>query len=122
MIDPVARTIIEIDLTGYGERDHRDIAAQLGCDWIDRVPLGGGVDMWIDDEGRLAYPNPHGYFRISGEIFCGRGVLLGVRGPESVALSPLITPEAVAGVVEWLGTPSESEVAPSITITTEWEP
>jgi hypothetical protein len=116
LIDPVARTITEIDV---GDADG-ELYTALGCDWIDRVSLGGGVDLWIDDEGRLAYPNPLGYFKVSGVIFCGRGVLLGVRGPESVALSPLITPEAVAGVVEWLGIPPESEVAPSITIT-EWE-
>lgn len=103
LIDPIERSITEIE-----HDDSLPIAAHLGCDWIDRVALTPRDDLWIDDEGRLVYPHPSGYFKIGGHIMCGRGLVLGHEDGDCKGTHLPI--EVIRRAVEWIDTPPPEDV------------
>ncbi len=53
------KTITALKLTTTGElewikvsaTDLRDIAKEIGCDWVELVRVSDSVDMWVDEEG-----------------------------------------------------------------------
>ncbi len=110
LIDPIARTITAIELPDGLEA----LREALGCTWVDRAMLTPSEDLWIDDEGRLTYPNPRGYFAIGGNTFAGRGVVLGHAWGDSV--DTRLTPDHLAIHVTWLDTPAAEDVAPGFEV------
>lgn len=91
----------------------------LRCSWITCVNLGSKVFMWLDDEGLLVRPNPHGYFRIEGhnQPYAGLALFTCI-GPdgELEALRPQVTTEAVEAVCQAY-TPSDEEIDAACVIT-----
>lgn len=116
-IDPATRTI------SYGPipRGVDGLYRTLGCDLVDVISLRPGVDLWVDDEGRLSYPNPSGYFKIAGEIVCGRGVVAGcddMGNTTSVRAADVpVTFLALTRAIEWIDTPAADAVEPGFTLT-----
>jgi hypothetical protein len=114
-IDPATRSI------AYGPipRGLPGLYSALGCGTVDVVPLRPGLDLWIDDEGRLEYPNPRGYFRLAGQVVCGRGVVAGVSDGETISvpfggLVPMFN--ALIRAIEWIDTPPAEDVEPGFRI------
>jgi hypothetical protein len=118
LIDPIKRSVARVQVEpqddGYYNRTISDL---LGCDWIERVVMardgiGGGVDMWIDEEGLLTQPNPRGYFRVLGEdgsyvfsdyVFPGRALILGYDAAGNTTDCPAqINVSRVHSIIEWV--------------------
>ncbi len=115
LINPVARTVSQVTI----KETPGLLAAMrvhLGCQWVDRMQLTPREDLWIDDEGRYAYPNPHGYFKIGGQVICGRGLVLGHNG-DGESCSTRAMPAALAMAIEWIDIPEMHTVEPSIAVT-----
>lgn len=93
LIDPIGQSITEYTLTSNPSDDWREIAKMLQCDYIERVKLNANENLWIDEEGRLTNPNPRGYFSLFGQVFAGKGLILGTDGEDTV--STKLTPEMV---------------------------
>lgn len=118
LIDPTNKSVTEIEYDG----DYRSISKLLGCELftvaLNIATLGEPDTLFVDDEGLLTYPNPHGYFRLPGLNYpgtlAGKGLLLGSdgMGGDAPALTRL---EHITRAVEFIDTPAEDEVAPSIT-------
>lgn len=117
LIDPATRTITEVSVPDESKRHLPAMYAHLGCSCVDVVRLSPDEDMWIDDEGLISYPNPRGYFRLGGAVFAGAGLILGNDGKGDITGSGL-SPMRLWYLVEWLDTPAESDVEPSISVTT----
>lgn len=108
LIDPTTRTVRVVQVDG----DHKSL---LGCDWLTAVSLDGRTSLYLDDEGRLVYPNPHGYFVLGNEIYCGRGLILGLDA-DGNDVSTDLPVALVAGAVRFVdGVPPEHLVAPMMT-------
>jgi hypothetical protein len=113
LIDPISRTITRTTLDNW-----RQISPALGCDHFDIVPIDRRNDLYLDDEGRLTYPNARGYFRIGDFLVCGRGLVLGQSNGDSVDTT--IDPEALRDHIEWCDTPAPQEVEPAIMVSS-WD-
>lgn len=79
LIDSAAREVREVEYSG----NWRDIAPMIGAEsgLFAVTPIREGEDLYVDDEGLLTSPNPHGYFLYQGvgqELFAGNGLVLGV--------------------------------------------
>ena len=115
LIDPITRTISELDREDdslIGEI----IMAVTGM--VEVVPLTKSHDLWIDEEGRCVYPHPCGYFEISGQVFAGRGLVLGVDR-EGGCKGATWSAERLENLVRWIDTPPAEDVEPQITVQ-EW--
>lgn len=81
LINPLEQSITEVEYTG----DFRNIYEHLKCGTFDVVNLTRGEDVFVDDNGLLVFPNPHGYFvwiAEDGSIYgplAGRGLILGTN-------------------------------------------
>jgi len=75
----------------------RAMYAAIGCRGIELVRLRGGLDMWIDDEGKFpedAKVNSRGTFMAwralaidRRDVICGRALLTGRDAEDTVALT-----------------------------------
>lgn len=111
LIDPYTRAISEISLPA--PHSYREIKAALGIESpVTHADLGGGVDMWVDDEGLLIEGGEQRFFAIRprhhvgpSALFAGKGLILGLdrETGETVAAPELITVELLEGDVFWLG-------------------
>lgn len=88
LINPLEQSITEVEYNG----DFRNIYEHLKCDTFDVVRLNNKDDVFVDDNGLLTFPNPHGYFiwmREDGKPYgplAGRGLILGLNHEgESIA-------------------------------------
>lgn len=109
LILPDRRGLVEVDLA---QHRHADL---LGCAHFTVVRLDSRTVLYLDDEGRLSYPNPLGYFVLGGEIFCGRGLIVGSNeeGDDVSCDAPI---EAALDAISILtSTPPEDLVAPCMT-------
>ena len=118
------RGILYSPLTGKAEEVEfvsDGINELLKCQWITCVDLGGGVYMWLDDEGLLVRPNPHGYFQIPGhgQPYAGLALFscIGKDG-EIASLKNSVTVEAVESVCRpYMPTDEEIDAACVVTVT-----
>ncbi|CUW38805.1 protein of unknown function [Magnetospirillum sp. XM-1] len=100
LIDPIARTITETDVSGYHQ-----IKAAIQCDLIDAVALGKDVTGYVDDEGLFVALEDQGYFTLAHEVrpFAGRMLLLG--GPDDegrdTPLPAYVSVLTVKQIVHW---------------------
>ena len=109
LVDSATKTITEVEV-GSGIQD---IYKHLNCDTFDIMRLGGGVDMYLDDEGLLKNSwidkdgTKHNMVGIQlrgvGQVVMGNGLIMGhneegdsVDSPVSVAQV-----EAVVTFVEY---------------------
>lgn len=127
LIDPIARTVTTVKMD---DGDYRAIARWLGCAMFDIVRLsppnhsGVRVDLYIDDEGRLTYHNPLGYFRLRSldgslsDFFCGRGLIFGSDLNTGETVTAPVRRQQVLEKIIWCDTPAQSEVEPGFTILT----
>ncbi len=112
LIDPIARTVTEIDAPRLGNAVSV-ICDILDADMIEPVDLAPAMTMWVDEEGRYQYPHPRGYFEMGGVLFVGAAVVTG-----GDAHLPCPVPASwIIPFVKWRDTPSEDEAAPQITVT-----
>lgn len=126
LIDPIARLVHAVPIDG---NDFKDISKKLGCSLFTVVNLTADrtQSLYIDDEGRLTYPNPLGYFGLigddgepMGDLFCGRGLVLGFDPKTGESVSTTMS-------AEWLHsrtyfpetTPSQISITPLMTVT-DW--
>lgn len=108
LIDPVARTLTEIQLNPEDPTDPRQaILDQLKCERLDIVSLLPGEDLFVDHDGLAVKPNPHGYFALNGWAFAGRGVVLGYDEQIGGARDTTLTVETLQSHLEWVD-PSEA--------------
>lgn len=76
LIDPVAKTVSEIDV----ENDWQAIAKAIGCSYIEAVPIGAGHVMYVDEEGLLQNPRqPFFETTLFPQPLCGKAIILGVK-------------------------------------------
>lgn len=94
LIDPSNQSITEVRVKN--DADYHDTARLIGAasGLIAPVETPAGDIIYVDDEGLLTNPNPHGYFRLSwypGQVFAGKGLLLGTgdEGEDVDAEMPL---------------------------------
>ena len=122
LIDPIARTTTEIRLRD----DHIEIVAALNCSVFDLVRLtpDGTEVMAVDDEGRLTYPNPNGYFRFvhpytrapMSDWTCGRGLVMGNNPSTGGAADSGLMLATIVSAVEYANEPPpRDEVLPGFT-------
>lgn len=123
LIDPVSRTITEVQVLD----DHKAIVDWLNCNVFDFVHLtpDGTEVMAVDDEGRLTYPNPNGYFRfvhpykrtpMSGWT-CGRGLVMGSNPQTGEATDSGLMLATIVSAVEYATEPPpRDEVKPMFSI------
>lgn len=117
LIDPTTRTICEVDYNG----DYKTIATTLGCSIYTVMHVGNGVDMFLDDEGLLTYPNPHGYFKMRGYdgILAGKALITGTdMEGNTIACPPWVNVDETRRIVSFIDTPSAEEVEPRFEILT----
>lgn len=128
LIDPTKQTVTPLERK---EGDYRSIAPTLNASVFDCVRLSNldpetetYVAMYVDDEGRLTYPNPNGYFQLikpDGTLTCfyaGKAIIHGVDKTGSECAVPL-TLEQVAKTVHFPPiAPTAEEVEPRFTFTT----
>ena len=115
LIDPITKTVAEVNYDG----NYKSIYSLIGCDCYTVVNFGYGVTLFVDDEGLLTYPNPHGYFRLNGynATLASKGLLLSTNAEgESVALTSLVTVESVQRALEWVENPLYEEVEPKMEV------
>lgn len=119
LIDPSNKTVTDVDYDG----DYQKIASIIGASsgLFDVVRSGDDAIMYIDDEGLLVNPNPHGYFRIGNfpNTFAGKGLVVGVRLDADGAHDTDISRGAdeLTRFVRFIDNPDEASIDPAITVT-----
>ena len=100
LINANERKVVAVDVKPDPNKDLDGLRALIGCEWVEPVVVGGGLTLWLDEEGRLK--SPKAGFRLKGipADFVGNGVLLG--GDADRAKACKASPEAVAPEVRWL--------------------
>lgn len=98
LIDPVEKTVTEIETAG----DLDALYALLDCTTVERVSLGAGQDLWIDEEGLLKdEPGPFFAFEHNDDRpLCGRGVVLSHDGGGDTIGTKLAL-EAIENLIVW---------------------
>ena len=123
LIDPGSRSVQEVRLSA---EDWQDVTRLLGCRAFDIVRLArdGSEAMAVDDEGRLVYPHPHGYFRFinpgtgapMSDWTCGRGLVMGCNPQTGATCDTGLMLATVYGAVEFASEPPPyAQVEPSMT-------
>lgn len=109
-IDPVDKSVSSIEFKDNLENFYNII----DCRTIDCVALGGGVMMYIDDEGRLKNDQNWFKFKNTDATFCGKAILTQDDG-EGGNKSLLIDTSDVLSKIEWL--PEGYDEAPMMRFT-----
>lgn len=73
LIDPTAKTVTDVQIK---KDTYKRIGEAIRCDTITCTSVSSQDDLWLDDEGLLTRPNPHGYFKLGGHLFAGVGLIL----------------------------------------------
>jgi len=115
LIDPVAKTVVDIQVAG----DHYAIVDALNCSLFELVALTPDATevMAVDEEGRLTYPHPNGYFRFVhpytraplSDWTCGRGLLMGSNPDTGDAADCGMLLSTIQPAVEFADTPPPYE-------------
>lgn len=76
-IDPVNRTVTEINLTQNPNKTLQELYDIIGCDLVQLVQLDRGIVMVVDDEGKCK--DIKGGFTFIGweTVIAGTGIILG---------------------------------------------
>ena len=96
-IDPVSRTVTEIDLKKNPNRTLDELYSIIGCDLIELVELDRGIIMVVDEEGKCKTVQGAFTFIGSGMIIAGTAIILGGNGnrfktlPENLASFQMMT-------------------------------
>ena len=116
LIDPFAKSVTEVQVqTGL-----KHFYELLGCDLVDVVRFGNGVDGWLDDEG--LFKDPQAFFTIGAypQPLAGK-VLLCSHDEEgnTMPAHDWLTVERVFENIEWHGELSmEDRPQPEFSIST----
>ena len=99
-IDPVSRTVTEINLKKNPNRTFEELYEIIGCDLVELVELDRGIIMVVDEEGECK--SVHGAFTFigSGMVIAGTAIIIGGSGDRFKAL-----PENLASfqmMTEWV--------------------
>ena len=99
-IDPVSRTVTEINLKKNPNRTFEELYEIIGCDLVELVELDRGIIMVVDEEGKCKAVQGAFTFIGSGMIIAGTAIILGGNGDHFKAL-----PENLASfqmMTEWV--------------------
>ena len=85
-IDPVAKTITEIELAQNPNETLQELYNLIGCDLVELVQLDRGIIMAIDEKGKLK--EIKGGFTFLGweTVIAGTGIVLGGNSSKLKAL------------------------------------
>ena len=85
-IDPVAKTITEIELARNPNETLQELYELIGCDLVELVQLDCGIIMAVDEEGKLK--EIKGGFTFLGweTVIAGTGIVLGGNSSKLKAL------------------------------------
>ena len=85
-IDPVAKTITEIELAQNPNETLQELYNLIGCDLVELVQLDRGIVLICDEEGKLKEVKGGFTFIGSGLIIVGTAIILGGSGHKFKAL------------------------------------
>ena len=85
-IDPVAKTITEIELAQNPNETLQELYDLIGCDLVELVQLDRGIIMAIDEEGKLKEIKGGFTFLGWGTVIAGTAIILGGSGHKFKAL------------------------------------
>ena len=85
-IDPVAKTITEIELTRNPNESFHELYNLIGCDIVELIQLDHDIIMAIDEEGKLKEIKGGFTFLGWGEVIAGTGIVLGGNSSRLKAL------------------------------------
>ena len=85
-IDPVAKTITEIELAQNPNETLQELYDLIGCDLVELVQLDRGIIMAIDEEGKLKEIKGGFTFLGWGTVIAGTGIVLGGNSSKLKAL------------------------------------
>jgi len=99
LIDPIARTITEVE----HEDKYTDIYRLIEAQPFDVMNIGDGESLFFDDEGLLKEPPPIDYFRFGddGHPISGKALVLGVND-EGDSIATKLTIAELQGMVQFL--------------------
>ena len=96
-IDPVSRTVTEIDLKKNPNRTLDELYSIIGCDLVELVQIDADMVMVVDEEGKCKTVQGAFTFIGSGMIIAGTAIILGGNSnkfkalPENLASFQMIT-------------------------------
>ena len=96
-IDPVSRTVTEINLAKNPNRTLDELYEIIGCDLVELVELDRGIIMVVDEEGKCKAVQGAFTFIGSGMVIAGTAIILGGNGnrfkalPENLASFQMMT-------------------------------
>lgn len=76
-IDPVSRTVTEINLTQNPNETLQELYDIIGCDLVQLVQLDRGIVMVVVDEGKCKNMKGGFTFIGLGTVIAGTGIILG---------------------------------------------
>ena len=79
-IDPVEKTVSEIELTVDPNKSLDELYLLIGCDLVQLVQLDRGIVLVCDEEARLKPIRGAFTFYGSGMVIAGTGIVLGGNG------------------------------------------
>ena len=99
-IDPVAKTITEIELAQNPNETLKELYDLIGCDLVELVQLDRGIIMAVDEEGKLK--EIKGGFTFLGwrTVIAGTGIVLGGNSSKLKALQENIA--SFEMMTEWV--------------------
>ena len=99
-IDPVSRTVTEIDLKKNPNSTLEELYSIIGCDLVELVQIDRGIIMVVDEEGKCKDVRGAFTFIGWGTVIAGTAIILGGSGDRFKAL-----PENIASfemMTEWV--------------------
>ena len=99
-IDPVARTISEINLKQNPNKTLAEIYQRIGCEFVEMVYIDEDMVLICDEEGRLKDFKGAFTFIGSGLVIAGKAVVLGAKNEDLRALKDHI--RSFEMLTEWL--------------------
>jgi len=99
LIDPVARTMTEVDYDG----DYKSIYRLIDVDMFEVMQISDIESVFIDEEGLLKEPAPTHYFKIGddGHPLSGKGLVLGVND-EGDSIATQLTIDELSTIIQFV--------------------
>ena len=92
----------EVRRTAYNG-DPDALRKEIGCEWLEAVHIGKGLDLWLDECGKLGTPKP--YNSMATRLY-GRDTIVGtacVLSHDGEGNEADLTDEEERVVLGWLG-------------------
>lgn len=123
LIDPTTKSVNEVEYDGHGSKVADLIGAEFGLFAAVRLPddnvayVGATPCTFVDDEGLLINPNPHGYFRFLGipRVFAGKALVVGT-GPDGEDTEPTVPKALLRGVTSFIDSPNPRDIEPRMEV------